>query len=257
MDAGSVEAILVELDRMRCRTCHYEDVVDVYELIDWNERVRRDDPCFEQGTILPRGRFFSNWHRLGAAEGQGRETFLKLRAGYAEPHRAYHTAHHIGSLLATLDKPEVAALAEHIEEVEAALWFHDVIYNTRASDNEERSAEFARDAMASAGIPSEVIGRVCAHIRATLDHESEFLDGMLVIDIDLSILGSDPAAFQTFEDAIRREFDWVPEEQYRSGRAAVLTRFLERPQIYGTDLFRANLEERARQNLGDSLASLE
>ena len=44
---------------------------------------------------------------------------------------------------------------------------------------------------------------------------------------------------------------------YRSKRSEILTRFLERPFVYSTDLFRLKHEVAARRNLALSLEQLE
>ena len=69
------------------------------------------------------------------------DIYARLAATYREPHRHYHTAAHISACLDELDGAR--ELASFPFEVEAALWFHDAVYDTRASDNEERSAQWA------------------------------------------------------------------------------------------------------------------
>ena len=65
----------------------------------------------------------------------------RLAALYAEPHRAYH---HLGHVLDCLELARgVRDRLESPVAVELALWYHDAIYDSRASDNEERSAAFA------------------------------------------------------------------------------------------------------------------
>ena len=59
-----------------------------------------------------------------------------LLARYSEPHRRYHTLQHLAECFAAFD--EIADLAQHPADVELALWFHDAIYDTRRSDNEQR-----------------------------------------------------------------------------------------------------------------------
>ena len=68
-----------------------------------------------------------------------RSLYDALVARYSEPHRRYHTLQHLAECFAAFD--EIAHLAEHPADVELALWFHDAIYDTRRSDNEQRSAE--------------------------------------------------------------------------------------------------------------------
>jgi predicted metal-dependent HD superfamily phosphohydrolase len=54
--------------------------------------------------------------------------------------------------------------------------------------------------------------------------------------------------YDAYAEAIRREYDWVPEEAYRTGRAAVLERFLTRPRLYHTAAMTTH-EPAARANL--------
>ena len=208
------------------------------------------------GHLLPSARFYELWAALGA-QGHGRDVFLELRARHDEPHRAYHTARHIGACLRLLDDPEVSALAERVAEVEAAIWFHDAIYDTHARDNEERSARMLEERLGGAGVAIEAVGRSAAYVRATKDHITDSPDGQLVIDIDLSILGAVPEVFTRFEEEIRRDYAWVDDAAYVAGRAAVLRHFSDRPFIYGTRLFRDRYEAIARENIEASLRRLE
>ena len=85
-------------------------------------------------------RWRSTWSGLGVtAPDEG--LYHELIRRYTEPHRRYHTAQHLDECFARLD--EARDLARHIHEVELALWFHDAVYGTRGSDNEEQSAEWA------------------------------------------------------------------------------------------------------------------
>lgn len=257
MNAESVGAVLVLLDRMHCHACGHEEVCDEHEIKDrWNERVTlsalrgREEP-----HVLPFPRFEELWQALGA-RGHGRGAFEALQAGYAEAHRAYHDASHLGACFRVFDEPAVRLLAERADEVEAALWFHDAVYDTRRADNEERSAGLAMEHLAGAGVGPQVVERISELVRATQHHEASSADAQLVIDVDLSILGAEEETFLRFEEAIRREYGWVDAARYQAGRAAVLSRFLARPFVYGTPLFRARYEDRARANLAGALLRL-
>ncbi len=239
---------------MRCRSCGHEAPCDAHQIKEeWNEAWPFSRPVDALATLLPSTRFAAMWNALGA-NGPWQEALARLREAYDEPHRAYHSASHIGACLALLDK--VLASAEHPAEVEAALWYHDAIYDTHAKDNEDKSAIVAIETLSAAHVQPDVVARIADHVRATSDHGASSPDGQLVVDIDLSILGARPPIFDVFDAAIRREYHWVPDDDYRRGRAAVLQRFLDRPVIFATTALRELFEARARENLRRAIRRL-
>jgi predicted metal-dependent HD superfamily phosphohydrolase len=180
----------------------------------------------------------------------------RLMAAYSEPHRHYHTTAHIEACLLEFDS--VQSLAESPAEVELALWFHDVVYVPRASDNERRSADVASKFLASAGATPLVCSRVHSLVMATV-HGPESPtdpDARLVVDIDLSILGRDTETYDRFEHAIREEYKWVPWFLYRRKRGEILQSFLNREFIYSTEPFRRRYELLARANLERAIGAL-
>jgi predicted metal-dependent HD superfamily phosphohydrolase len=187
------------------------------------------------------------WNRLGA-QGDGLSILSDLELAYAEPARAYHTAEHIRDCLAQFDLSRHAA--QRPDEVEAAIWFHDVVYVPAAADNEERSAALAQTTLTEAEAPLEMARRIAELVLATqhLSIPSE-PDAALLCDIDLSILGRTPEVFDEFERRIRQEYAWVPAPVYRGARAEILEGFLRRGVIYQTDFFRQRYEIPARANL--------
>ena len=108
------------------------------------------------------------WKRLGGQSDEV-EAYHKLVSCYREPHRAYHNLEHIDDCLCQLD--DAHEFAQRPDEVEAAVWFHDVVYDTRASDNEEQSAEWAVRTIVDGGVSDEVAGNVSNLILAT-QHQS-------------------------------------------------------------------------------------
>ena len=181
--------------------------------------------------------------------------FERITKAYAEPHRHYHTAAHIDACLREVDS--VHSLARSGSEVEAALWFHDVIYNVRASDNELRSAEMASQFLTSAGVSSSICARVYSHILATA-HKGNPIDddARLVVDIDLSILGQAEQIYDLFERSVREEYKWVPWFLYRRKRIEILRSFLDRESIYGTEWFQQRYESAAQSNLERAIRKL-
>ena len=181
---------------------------------------------------------------------------------YSEPHRRYHTLTHVEELLALLREFDL----DDRDSVEAAVWFHDVIYDTRATDNEARSAELAATALREMNFRNTDAVRAMILATATHDagsHEagsedpaSITRDGLLFLDADLSILGAPPQRYRAYADAIRSEYGWVPPAQFAAGRSAILRRLLDRPSIFQTDEMRARFETQARANVSDEMTLL-
>ena len=180
-------------------------------------------------------------------------TMQELRARYAEPHRAYHTWHHIEDMLGRF-----AAIADGLrdrETFELAILFHDAVYDPKASDNEEQSAILMRERLAGRMAPA-ALDAIEALIMATKTHQpGVHPDAPYLIDIDLAILGAEPADFDAYDAAIRKEYAHVPHDAYRAGRTRVLQSFLDRERIFLTAAF-APLEARARGNLERAIARL-
>ena len=187
------------------------------------------------------------WTGIGAA-GEGGALFAQLMAAYAEPQRHYHTQQHLGECLSAFDG--ACALAEHPAEVEIALWFHDAVYAIKGHHNEQRSADWARDALRDAGVDTGSAQRVHDLVMATR-HTAvpSGQDERLLVDIDLSILGAERARFDEYEQQIRREYAYVPGFLFRRKRREILKGLLDRPAIYSTPHFHDRLEARARDNL--------
>ncbi len=204
--------------------------------------------------MLLETRFSHLWHRLGGRTDH-HPLFAALAAAYSEPHRAYHNACHIAECLAEFDA--VRELASRPDEVEMALWWHDAIYNPRAADNEEKSAEWMAAELSAGGVSAEVVYRISQLILATTHRlPPDDPDARIVVDVDLSRLGYAPAIFDEHAQAIRTEYAWVPEADYRQGRTRILSAFLQWPFIYQTDYFRQKYEEQARENLKRAIERL-
>jgi predicted metal-dependent HD superfamily phosphohydrolase len=194
------------------------------------------------------------WKAAGAV-GDPASPWKALSSGYSEPHRAYHTIRHIGHCLEEFD--EVRREAKDPVAVEWALWYHDVIYDTHARDNEERSALLAEATMSAAGLSREQARRAGDLIRVSTHRKSASdPDGRLFADVDLAILGRPPEEFAEYERQVRREYDWVPEAEFRAGRAPILETFLDRFSIFMTPHFQEKYEKQARMNLTASLLVL-
>jgi predicted metal-dependent HD superfamily phosphohydrolase len=195
-------------------------------------------------------RLQSNWPELGGSLG------TDLIARYSNPERHYHNLVHIREMLDIVDVH--IASDKNLSAVRFAVWFHDAIYDTRAKDNEERSAELGTRVLPGLGVSAEVTANVARLILLTKTHhaESNDHDGQVLVDADLAILGARESRYDEYAAAIRREYAWVPDEAYRIGRCAVLETFLKRPRIYLKESIFCLREEQARKNLAKEIERL-
>lgn len=182
---------------------------------------------------------------LGATSDQAEVLQVDVVGRYGENGRFYHTLTHIHHVLTRL-----TPFAPHLPNwptLQLAVWFHDIIYNPRASDNEEQSAAYAT-AVLHPFLPPETLSRVEQLILATKSHQPPDGDteAQLLLDADLAILGAEQADYANYAAAIRQEYSFVPDKAYREGRTAVLHHFLTRPRLYH---HLTHLERPARANL--------
>jgi predicted metal-dependent HD superfamily phosphohydrolase len=186
---------------------------------------------------------------------------VELIARYREPHRAYHDAAHIAELLGWFDVVAEAPGAgwRAPAEVFAAIYFHDAVYAPGARDNEARSAALAHAHAAALGVEA---ARVAALIELTARHgaltaaDVTDADTAHFLDADMAIVGTEPAAFDRYDAAIRREYAQLPDDAYRAGRHRFLAGVLARPRIFFSALFHDRLDARARENLARAIARL-
>ena len=182
--------------------------------------------------------------------------FFDLATVYSSSGRFYHNLAHIQQVLQRIDG--MRSRAQNSAALEFAVWFHDVIYNPQANDNEEKSAAYAAKSLKTLGIPAEIIYPVNQLILTTKNHQApeQDIDSQILLDADLSILGASETDYGVYAQAIRQEYAWLSESDYRFGRLQVLQKFLERERIYLTGPMFAALEIKARQNIQAEIRSL-
>jgi predicted metal-dependent HD superfamily phosphohydrolase len=162
----------------------------------------------------------SRWQELWAPYPIGsvalESTFADLVRRYDDPARAYHNLHHLRHVLTTIDA--LAHLTSDVQAVRLAAWFHDVIYDPRASENEERSAAFAAAELRGFRLPEHTIQRVGELILLTKTHAFPpgDADAAVLLDSDLAILGAPPAEYAAYAAGIRQEYAYVSDADYRA-----------------------------------------
>jgi predicted metal-dependent HD superfamily phosphohydrolase len=188
----------------------------------------------------------------GLVDGKREAVFALIEASYAR--NGYHTLVHIQECLALFD--ELRELAHDPRALEMAIWFHDIVCVPGRGDNEQLSALVARMACRELGM--EPLADAVERLILATRHDTPPAPGdeALMVDIDLSVLGSDPDRYDAYAAQIRAEYSSIDESTFRAGRAEVLRRLLAREHLYLTPTLRQRLETGARANMQRELNSL-
>lgn len=193
-------------------------------------------------------RFSALWMRSMRAgiSAEPAPVYSVLRAHYSEGHRHYHDGHHVAQCLDQLDL--AGPRVEHRDDVELAIWFHDVINLPGNPCNEAESAELfgnlARGVLADDQVDAVVrLILVTTHRDAPRDADEQYL-----CDIDLASFGCPWDCYMKDTRNLQAEFPGSEADYYRRQRP-FLEGLLHRPRIFFTDFFHGLYEQRARENI--------
>jgi len=203
-----------------------------------------------------------HWHRFwNEIDAQDDEKVMwnNITSRYGEDHRAYHNLlFHIVLALRQFD--QVKHLADDPLAVEMAIWYHDIKYDPKRSDNETQSTKFARAAARKMGLEDDFGEKVADLIEnATMNGTHWTPDTWLLHDIDFSILGQTPEVYNRYAQGIREEYGYVDNKTYCQGRKEVLFSILKSKHlgnIFMKQHFRDNYEAEATKNILREISNL-
>ncbi|MFD6176342.1 MULTISPECIES: DUF4031 domain-containing protein [unclassified Isoptericola] len=181
---------------------------------------------------------------------------------WREPHRVYHSRLHLADSLDSLDLLTADGAPGDAWHAAVALWFHDAVHDGEAGRDEERSAGLvatllgplagtARPAGRARGLTTGDVAEVERLVLVTTDHAPGPGDasGALVSDADLAVLGADPRRYARYAAQVRAEYGHVPDDAFRTGRAAVLDQLAGMPHLYRSAAAARRWDDAARRNL--------
>jgi predicted metal-dependent HD superfamily phosphohydrolase len=186
----------------------------------------------------------------------GESPWFLLKAAYETPPRAYHNLDHALMCAMMAEQHQLPAIGV------MAMLYHDVYCVPGGGSNEEESVAvlrshfsdwrdaFTKDVPLPHPEGPGPLNKISALILAT-KHKltpSSPLEAW-VMDIDMSILGSDPIAFAAYDKAIRAEYNALSDEVFDPGRVAFLIKLLRRKRIFFTTFMHDRYEAQARANL--------
>jgi len=184
-------------------------------------------------------------------------SWTEITENYSQKNRAYHNLTHLQNMFQELEqyKSEI----EDLDVLKFAIWYHDLIYNALKKDNEERSADFAKNILSQTTFAADRIERCYQQILSTKTHQpkdSTTVDDQLMIDFDLEILSRDWETYKIYCQQIRKEYWMYPGPLFRKGRKKAMQHFLERPTIYQSSFYQQAKEAQARANIEREIAEL-
>jgi predicted metal-dependent HD superfamily phosphohydrolase len=198
---------------------------------------------------------FEAWAQLAGDSAISRTEWAAVIAAWSEPHRRYHGLAHLAAVLGLVG--ELAGAAADPDAVRLAAWYHDVVYDPRREDNEEVSAGRARAGLRGL-VPAERVAEVERLVLLTAGHDPVpgDTDGAVLCDADLAVLAGPPEAYAAYASAVRAEYGHLSDEEFTTGRVAVLEHLLSLPALYRTAEAARQWTAPARANLTAELTLL-
>jgi predicted metal-dependent HD superfamily phosphohydrolase len=141
--------------------------------------------------------------------------------------------------------------------VELAVWYHDVIYDVKANDNERESAKLFQD-RARDRVPLAQVEVVVELIMVTVHSHNApcTTDQGFMVDIELSSFGLPWERFIADSIAVREEFAHLTDTEFFARQRDFLASLLSRPHFCYTEFFRRRHEQRARENISRYLGEI-
>ena len=143
---------------------------------------------------------------------------------YGEKSRSYHTIIHVAQCLTFLrehfpDEPDSVILP-----VVIALIYHDVIYDSKMTDNEDASARVASIYMKVQSFPDDFVQNVVRLILLTKSHTVEPGDRMasIMIDTDMNVLAWGERDYLRYASQVWKEYSHFGRGPYIAGRMKFL-----------------------------------
>lgn len=178
-----------------------------------------------------------------------------IKDAYTSNKRHYHNLDHLLNMFREFD--DCYHLLDEFKAFQSAIFYHDIIYNVKRKDNEEKSAERAVEELKEMQFPSEIIHKTHEMILATKEHGMHSDKAInLFVDVDTAIVGYDWEIYEEYAQNVRKEFDIYPDIIYKKGRREVLKHFLQMDSIFKTEMFQKKYEQQARENIRRELDSL-
>jgi len=159
------------------------------------------------------------------------QLWIEIENAHNNPKRYYHTLKHLANI--DKERQNIKLSFEDDAIFQFATYYHDIVYDIEAKDNEEQSATIAQERLNQIGVPNYIINKICKLIILTKTHaKTDKLTYAYFLDADLAILGSSAIEYRQYIKQIRQEYQVYSDEIYYRGRQKVLKNFIKKEEIY-------------------------
>lgn len=190
------------------------------------------------------------WKKLAGDDKVSQKWLEIILNFHSESHRHYHNLSHIVSLLKQAEDLFSVSEFNSIEKaiINYSIFFHDLVYNPQSRDNEAQSAKLFMDFAVEKQLTQVIYEVVYESILATAHHSvsAKFEITNYFLDLDLSILGAEASKFDLYEEQIREEYKFVPDDIFHVERTKLMQK-LANP--YKTEYGKNRFLPRAQLNL--------
>ncbi len=183
--------------------------------------------------------------------------YNRVHSAYCQDHRAYHNLSHIEQFFGEFEK-HCHLFGDEAPLVAMAIFYHDIVYNAEPGKDEMASIRQARQDLTILRFKPEQIDRICQLIDYTRTHDAPADDftALLFLDMDMSILASDPKRYKKYVAGIKKEFKRYDPVHFLRGRNKFIGSMIGRiplfktPQYQGYDaIAKRNLHNERLENV--------
>jgi len=162
------------------------------------------------------------------------DTYDDIINRWNEPHRFYHNINHLNYILYNIEKAYVNGIITTPEKhtLIVVAFLHDIIYNPKANDNEEKSVEYFVEKCKIINVASkefiEDVSRIIMDTKKRIKPTEKL--SKIFWEIDNSILDNDINKLIEYEHQIFKEYQWVSYDVYKENRIKFLESSLGRSE---------------------------
>ncbi len=187
-----------------------------------------------------------------------KDSFKSLCENYQSESRHHHNFEHLQTMFNFIE--EHADKIVDLDMIYFSVWFHDFVYNFVYTNNEELSANCAKDFLKKIDYDREKYKDIYKYIIRTafLDifKSSDPYDLRLFLDSDIIIFAADVDKYLDYTQKIRKEYHLLSDARYHAGRLKFLKKLLKSTYIYHLQENRLKYEPIARLNLTNEMNML-